>query len=97
MCDIYIALRSQGSCGSLILIMYIHKFTYTHVHKIIHSLTALVHIRIHIMSGVQYLEQLELFGAVEGLSATISVTCFHADIARYPGMVFRGFVYHKVQ
>jgi hypothetical protein len=41
----------------------------------------------------QYLEQLKLFGAVEGLSATISVTRFHADIARYPGMVFRGFVY----
>ncbi|CAI8050302.1 Cell division cycle protein 123 [Geodia barretti] len=41
----------------------------------------------------QYLEQLKSFGEIEGVSATISVTRFHADIARYPGMVFRGFVY----
>jgi hypothetical protein len=46
-------------------------------------------------SGVikQHLEHLKSFGEIEGVSATISVTRFHADIARYPGMVFRGFVY----
>ena len=42
---------------------------------------------------VQYLEQVKSFGEVEGLSVTISVGRYNADIARYPGMVLRGFVY----
>ena len=42
---------------------------------------------------VQYLEQVKSFGEVEGLSVTISVGRYNADIARNPGMVLRGFVY----
>ena len=41
----------------------------------------------------QYLQQVKAFGDVEGLAVTITVSRFHADVARYPGMVFRGFVY----
>ena len=45
------------------------------------------------LSPSQYLEQTKGFGEVEGVSVTISVTRFHGDIARYPGMVLRCFVY----
>ena len=45
------------------------------------------------LSLSQYLEQTKGFGEVEGVSVTISVTRFHGDISRYPGMVLRCFVY----
>ena len=45
------------------------------------------------LSLPQHLEKVKAFGDVEGLKVNISVTMFQSDIARYPGMVLRGFVY----